>query len=465
MVSIALLVAAGFGFSSCKDDEPASRPKLSFAETFISVNEDDGDLEVELILDKPHGKDVTIEYTLGGTASDQDAVGTAGADYEINGNHGVVVIRSGQTSGTIDIEIYPDAMFEDDETIEISILDVNTSDIEISADDQVEISIENDDDQLVASFPTTTFTVNEDDGVGVDGSGNPVSVLLQIPVQLDKAAPVDITVEYTIDIDFEKTGKNFAIDSTFAFVNEIPPNYYDYYVKGGSVVASEVGITGKVIVPKGATTGNIDIQVFTDFRFENDETIDITLSATNMVQLGTNKTAIVTLKQQDGKVIALVWSDAHNDVDMDMFLWIGMDTTDLTLWASSIRPGVTPRNETIFIPTLFGDAAFGLSYVYYSGSANPMNFEAQFIDFADGVVEAQADYDVFSGTYTTANLNEWDQQGGTFPPIIAQRFVVDGGVYAYGKLQVPASASRTKKQKVPGHLRRIPGLPLQSPIF
>ena len=29
----------------------------------------------------------------------------------------------------------------------------------------------------------------------------------------------------------------------------------------------------------------------------------------------------ITLKQQNGKVIALVWDDTYTDVDMDMFLW------------------------------------------------------------------------------------------------------------------------------------------------
>ena len=80
ILSITLVISLGFGFSSCKEDEPPAKPKLSFANTEITVNEDDGVLEVELVLDKAHSKDLRIEYELGGTASDQDVVGTANAD-------------------------------------------------------------------------------------------------------------------------------------------------------------------------------------------------------------------------------------------------------------------------------------------------------------------------------------------------------------------------------------------------
>ena len=123
ILSVAVLVGAALGLSSCKDDEPPVPPKLSFAESAMTVNEDIGVIDVELVLDKPYSRDLNVEYTLGGTASDQDAVGTANADYEVVGTHGVVVIESGATSGTIKIEIYSDAAFEDDETIEISIID------------------------------------------------------------------------------------------------------------------------------------------------------------------------------------------------------------------------------------------------------------------------------------------------------------------------------------------------------
>jgi len=431
MLSITLVIAMVVGFSSCKDDDPPVKPKLSFLQATLTVDESEGVIEAKLVLDKAHGKDLNVEYTLGGTASDQDAVGTANADYEVVGDHGLIVIPAGETSGAIGIEIYNDTGFEPNETIEISILDVNTGDVEITAENEMEITITNDDAQLIASFPNTTLTVNEDDA----------QEALLIAVQLDKVAPADITLEYTLE--------GTALDSTFAFNEGYPASYYDYYVDG---------VTGEVVIPSGSSTANIELQIYTDFLFENDETIVITLTATNQVQLGTNKTMTITLEQQDGKVIALVWDDTYTDVDMDMFLWIGDDTTNLPgLLATALTPRTTPQQELIFIPSLLTDGAFGLSYVYYSGTADPMNFEVHFADFAAGVLEPEADRDIFAATYTLANINAWDQSD--LQPIVVHRFLITAGAYSYGKIVVPSSGSRIKRQTLPGNIRRIPGLP------
>lgn len=432
ILSITMVISLGFGFSSCKEDEPPAKPKLSFADTEITVDEDDGVLEVELVLDKAHSKDLRIEYELGGTASDQDVVGTANADYEVEGTHGVVEIEAGQTSGWIVLNIYADAAFEDDETIEIAILDTNTDQIELTAEDEVVITVTNDDEQLTANFTATTATVNEVDGI--EG-------LFEVAVQLDKTATSNVTIEYTL--------AGTALDSTFAFAEGIPASYYDYYING---------VTGQVVVPAGQSTANIEIQLYSDFRYENDETIEITLTGSTAAQIGTSNKMTITVKQQDGKVIALVWDEAHTNVDMDMFLWIGEDLTTLDgVIATAIVPSTTVRQEIIFIPKAFTDgiteAAFGLSYVYYSGTANPMNFEAHFVDFAAGALEAEATRDIYAASYTLDNINAWDET--EINPAIVQTFRVVNGEYVdITDITVPASGSRVKTHKLPQGLER-----------
>ena len=432
ILSITLVISLGFGFSSCKEDEPPAKPKLSFAETEKTVNEDDGVVEVELVLDKAHSKDLRIEYELGGTADDQDVVGTANADYEVGGTHGVVEIDAGETTGVIELDIYPDAGFEEDETIEIAILDINTDEIELTADDEVVITLTNDDEQLTASFVTTTVTVNEADGV--EG-------LLEVAVQLDKTATAPVTIEYTL--------AGTAIDSVLAFEDGIPPSYYDYYVNS---------VKKEVVIPAGQSTANIEIQLYSDFRYENDETIEITLTGSTAAQIGTNNKMTITVEQQDGKVIALVWDDAHTDVDMDMFLWIGEDINTLDgVIATAIVPSTEVKQEIIFIPKVFTDdiieAAFGLSYVYYSGTANPMNFEAHFVDFAGGELEAEATRDIYAASYTLDNINAWDET--EVNPIVVQTFrVVDGGFVDFTSITVPASGSRIKTYKLPDGLQK-----------
>lgn len=436
-LSIALLAALGFGFSSCKEDEPPAKPKLSFAETEMTVSEDDGIIEVEVVLDKAYSKDLRIEYELGGTADDQDVVGTANADYIVKEDHGVVEIESGETSGTIRIEIYSDAKFEADETIEIAIVDTNTDEVELTADDETVITITNDDAQITATFGAgATMTVNEDDGVDANGEIKYISV----PVQLDKPATSEVTIEYSID--------GTALDSLLGFEEEIPGSYWDYYVHGTS---------GVVTIPAGQTAGKIEFRLYSDFMFEGDETIELTLTG-GEAAIGTANKATVTINQQNGKVIALVWDEAHADVDMDMFLWIGETVTTLEgVLASALTPRTTPRQELIIIPTVIADAfeeaAFGLSFVYYSGTANPMNFEVHYADFVDGEIEGVDDREIFAAAYTLANINAWDQSD--VDPIVVQTFrIVAGEFVDLTDITVPSSGSRMRTHRLPKGLER-----------
>lgn len=444
-LSLALLAATGFGITSCKDDEPPAKPKLSFAEAEMTVAENAGTIQVEVVLDKAHSKDLSIEYELGGTASDQDVVGTANADYEVVGDHGVVTIEAGETTGVIDLKIYSDAAFEPDETIEISFLDTNTDEIEMTADDDMVITITNDDAQLVASITTSDMTVSESDGA---------NGYINVTVQLDNAPTSAVTVEYTLE--------GSAIDSTFAAEYEpdpIPPAYYDYYINGKS---------GELVIPAGSTSANIEIQLFSDFMFEGDETIEIALKASNAVQLGTDSEAVITVQQQEGKIIALLWDDAYTDVDMDMFLWAGetVDALDGVL-ATAITPRTTPQQELIFIPTLISDeiteAAFGLSLIYYEGTANPMNFEVHFIDYSAGVAEGEADRDIYAASYTLANINAWDEQGAPDPAVVQTFRIVNGDYVDISAITVPASGSRMRTQQLPREIEKrmwIPSKPL-----
>lgn len=443
---LSTLVVAAVG---CKEDEAPTRPKLSFAQPALTVNEDAGTIKVELILDKAHSKDLRIEYALGGTASDQDVVGTANADYRIAKDHGLVKIEAGETSGFIDIEIFSDNTFEPDETIEIAIIDTNTDEIELTADDEMVITIKNDDSQYVASFAAATMTVSERDAVALQ-SGELVLSRLKIPVQLDKAASSDLVVQYDIKIDFDDNTRNDAIDSLWAFQNQVPSRYYDYYVHG---------VKGQLTIPAGATTADIEIQLLVDFMFEDDETIEITLKESASVATGTNNKLVITVEEQDGTAIVLQWDDAHTDVDMDMFLWVGEDTTNLTAFLPlAITPSVTNKIEIIFLPTLFADGAFGLSYVYYEGTANPMNFIVGFVDFEDGVVEPIEDIVYFEASYSTANLNPWAEESGTYPPAIVHRFLVEGGTFKFGNIQVPTTGSRLRPESTPRPPRmKMPG--------
>lgn len=419
ILSGTIAICMGFGFSSCKEDEPPAKPKLSFAKTEITVNEDDGVLEVELVLDKAHSKDLRIEYELGGTADDQDIVGTANADYEVQGSHGVVKIEAGQTTGVIELDIYPDAGFEEDETIEIAILDTNTDEIELTADDEVVITIKNDDAQLVLSFVNPDLTVNEADGV------------LEVQLVLDKPAPRDLTFSY------ELSGS--ATDSITAWNNKVNP---DYYVNGTS---------GQFQIRAGETTGLIDLRVYSDLLVEDanqateaidPETIVITVG-TNGVQMADNEIEI-KLVQEDGLLIALLWPDPANalQADMDLLLRVGNSTSSwLGVLTGSAAEGFQGP-EIIFIPKVITYAAYGLSHTYYDGTLDPLKFKVLFIDIIDSALEPQANILSYEATYTAANKNKWTDVSSTQ---VVQTFEKNAtGFTTPSQITVPTAGSRVR---------------------
>lgn len=145
---LSLFVVMGF-LSSCKDDEPVAPPELSFSESAITVNEADGIIEIEIVLDKPAKEDITIEYSLDGTAIDKVSAGSSAFDYEIISDYLEVDINEGETSGIIEIQLLSDYSLEDPETIQIEIESVDSDNIEITNDDDVEITVEQEDGLLV----------------------------------------------------------------------------------------------------------------------------------------------------------------------------------------------------------------------------------------------------------------------------------------------------------------------------
>ena len=420
ILSITIVIALAIGFSSCKEDEPPTPPKLSFAESSMTVNEDDGVIEVELVLDKAYGKDLTIEFDLDGTAKDQLAVGTATADYEVQGDHDVVVIESGETSGIIELEIFNDVAFEQDETIEISITDINTSDVELTADDEIEITITNDDEQLGLSFANASMTVSEADEA------------VEVQLVLDKAAPQNITIHY------ELSGS--ATDSLTAWTEEISP---DYYING---------VSGTLVIQAGQTSGIIDIRLFSDLFIEDSnlntgpfdpETIIITVTDASGIEMAENELEI-SLKQEDGLVVLLTWPDpvGAQQADMDLLLRVGPNTSSwLGILTGSAQEEFTGP-EFVFIPTAINFQAFGLSHVYWDGTLDPLAFEVVFIDLINGALEPEPDSQTFQATYTAANKNKWTDPLTT---LVVQTFEKSGESFTEPTaITVPAAGSRVR---------------------
>ncbi len=94
-----LMVIAGLIFiSSCKDDEKP-KPKISFQSESSEVYENDGPIDIKIVLDKPASETLVISYTISGTAT---RFTSSGGDYEIS-PLGTVTIAKGDSEAEIEI--------------------------------------------------------------------------------------------------------------------------------------------------------------------------------------------------------------------------------------------------------------------------------------------------------------------------------------------------------------------------
>jgi hypothetical protein len=425
LLCLSILTVAGVGvvLSSCESDDPPPNPKVNFARATRTLAENAGTLEVEVTLDRAIDKDVIIGYEIDGSAVE-------GTDYEIPVDIGEVEIPAGSTTGVFEIVLTNDALYEGNETIELRIDDA-PSNVDLGEEDEMIITITEDDAQPVVSFTETTFAINEDDG-GYD-----------LEVSLSAASGQDVTVNYTIDGD--------AIDSVYGSESQIPPQFWDYYINGES---------GTVVIPAGETTAVIEIRSWIDFIYEGEdpEVMVFELSGADgatVTSVAAKKEATGTLAQQDGRGVELYWGDSK--ANLNLFMWdetsvanfTTVDINDLwgfSTWAQADGDPQDELFEAVFLPTIMGELtptrdAFGVSVLYKTGTVS-LDFELLHFDFADGAVEDEAGWTSHIGTYTTANLNNFPTASNTFPKVIQTFERVSGQYTEPTGITEPVAGSR-----------------------
>src|SRR5690606_16213353 len=106
-----------------------------------------------------------------------------------------------------------------------------------------------------------------------------------------------------------------------------------------------------------------------------------------------DNTMEISLKQENGLLIALFWPDPDDgqQADMDLILRVGESTSEWLGVLAGSAAGSFESPELIFIPNVVDFPAYGLSYTYYEGTLDPLNFEVFFIDIIDQAFEPAAD--------------------------------------------------------------------------
>ncbi|MDV3310113.1 MAG: hypothetical protein LOY03_14990 [Cyclobacteriaceae bacterium] len=245
------------------------------------------------------------------------------------------------------------------------------------------------------------------------------------------------------------------------------------YTIGGSAkknTASDIGnfeIKGNneyLTIGPGATEATITITVFENFDFDAENetnpfvtvilTLESVVSGPAELSPGTQNIFPLTIYEDDTFVL-LTWDngtqDQVGDVDMDLWLWLdNPDTPEEDFVNLGGSAAAESDFEGILIPGGFPNGTYGLSYTYWGGTADNVNFYVQLTNFGGNLNGGNTALD-FQGAYTLANLNVYDDDqdpNHKGPPAIIQTMVKEGLHYSNISDIVPEDGTSRMNTKV-----------------
>lgn len=335
--SAGLTFGANSSFTYTIDDNDLST-EVDFSVISSSISEGSGSANITVKLNEITGANVNVQYTVtGGTA-----IG-AGEDFTLA--NGTATITAGALSTNIQLQLVDDTIFEDPETVEVTLSNpVNAS---LGSNTVHAVTINDNDVAPEIAFTGTTLSTSE--------GSTPANVV----VLLSAVSGLDATVGYEV-----------VLGNTTATGGGI-----DYTLDNGTLT-----------IPAGNTSGTISILIADDAELEVDEQIRIQL-------LNDGNLSNATLGSQSTLDILINDNDATGfngpggvRSSTDYVYWLRSDKNVLRDSASNLNAG----NNTIIQGWLdfsgsnnhaYGDA--GSEPIYRNNIGDNIN-QKPLIDFTSG---------------------------------------------------------------------------------
>ena len=405
--SLLALAVVGASLSACKDDDSeSSKPVVTFSRSTLSASEANGTIEVEVELDKAASQDITVTYDLSGTARDRESGGAANYDYTIADTPGEITIEKGETSAVIEIALNDDGLPDNNETIVLTLDDVDGDRATIGDDNEITITIADG-----VTVPQVSFAMSEIQAVESDG-------IVEVQVTVSSPSPTAITVTYTLG--------GTALDEETADEQDRLSDY-------------SIANAGTLTIPANQTTATIEVKLESDILLEDDlsttevefETIDLTITAVSQnAAVSANNAVEIQVTQEAGFLVFLHWGwdeeqeeHVYTDVDMDLILWEENASGVLRPTQGSFASGFD-EFEFVFLGVGLADGNYGLSYNYTAGTEDPMHFNVDMIIYEDGVLTDQGI--PFEAAYGINMVNNWQEPSDLF---ISQTFTIEDGFF------------------------------------
>jgi hypothetical protein len=263
--------------------------------------------------------------------------------------------------------------------------------------------------------------VNPDEGVGR---------VVQVKLVFDRALAGDAVLKFDVD----GTARAKATSSE--------ANDFEILDEAEMVTIDDDEIT----ILKGATEATFDIMIYEDLLFEFDEdalndegapyetvVLQLLSVVSGPAKLGATQLEHTMKILEDDAVAFLQWEAqdmefAAAEVDMDIIFW----RNGAAAWTQGAGEGTD--FEGINVPAGLGEGNWGVSYTYYSGNSDDLDFFGILFNTAGTLNNAKYTYHpqdgeplVFEGNYKQVNVNAYSE---TSPPKIAQTMVKTGINYS-----------------------------------
>jgi len=226
-----------------QDDDPP--PSVSFAQDSLVASEGAGQLAIGVVLSHPSGLDVSVPYTITGTATSPD-------DFSVDASP--LVIPAGAPGLELMVAPVDDFLYEGDEAIEITLGEPTNA--TLGAIPAHTLTLTSDDPP-----PTLSF-VDESQSVG-EGLGQAAATLqLSVVSGTDVLVPLFVSGSATAD-------KDFAL--------EVNP----------------------VAIPQGMLTAEVPVALIADALHEADETVILTLGVPTGAEAGATAVHVLTVSDDD----------------------------------------------------------------------------------------------------------------------------------------------------------------------
>jgi hypothetical protein len=240
---------------------------IQFQQTTATVAENGG--PVTLTLTRSGGSDgqVTVRANTGGGTA------TPNTDYTPLTNE-VITFGNGQTSASLNIQITNNATFSGNRTFDVTLSDPSNS-ATLGANSTATVTITEDEQPKPGVFNFNSASYFASEG----------------------AAKAVITVTRSGGSDQETTVR--------------------YSMSNGTAIAADyVNNSGTLTFPQGKTSAKFTVTIINDGTPESNETVNLRLTnPTNGARLGSRRTAVLTIVNDDQPAVFRVESDSYNVVE------------------------------------------------------------------------------------------------------------------------------------------------------